>query len=58
MKLRVASLHNSQGLMFSEWQIAVILLRSVYGAFSFLSSYHSRHHYVLCCPLLIAPSLH
>jgi hypothetical protein len=36
IKLCAVSAPNSQGLMFPEWQIAVILPRSVYRAFPFL----------------------
>jgi len=58
IKLCAVSASNSQGLMFPEWRIAVILLRSFYRAFSLLFSYHSRHHFVRPCHLLIAPLLH
>jgi len=58
IKLRDASVSNSLGLMFPEWQIVVILLRSVYRATSFLYSYHSLHYYVFRSHLLIAPSLY
>jgi hypothetical protein len=58
MKLRDAPVSNSLGLMFPEWQIVVILFRSVYRALSFLYSYHSRHHCVLRYHLIITPSLH
>jgi len=58
IKLRDASVSNSLGLMFPQWQIVVILLRSVYRPLSFLYSYHSHHHYVLRCHMLIKPSLH
>jgi hypothetical protein len=33
IKLRATSVSKSLGLMFPEWQIAVILLHSVYRAF-------------------------
>jgi hypothetical protein len=58
IRLRATSVSNSLGLMFPEWQIAVILLHSFYRDFSFLSSYHSRHHFVRRCRLFIAPLLH